>query len=461
MRRGSEGKARALPRRSSGCGTIPSMTWELLAAATALVGRAVLQAADAALLALGADEARAAEHRPGSARRVAWVLALKAQPEPTAAALRAASSGLLAFAAVECALVVDALTTWTPTDLHLAAHLPLQLLAALVAVTAALVLDLAPRSLAAADPLDWALGLAFPAWITCVVLGPPVRLLLRVFRPLLARRGAIARYTPPPPPLDQIERILSDEARAGGSAPPAEMVHGLFSFAERTTKEVMVPRTQVIGVPVDATPQQVIDLLSVEGHTRMPVFDGDLDHIKGVLHAKDVIPLVANPSLIVLHDLLRAPLFVPWNMPIGTLLKEMQVKRSHLALVVDEFGGFEGVVSIEDILAQIVGDLPEEHEAPSQKLRLGPDGSATLPADTRVEDVNQALAAQLPDGDFETLAGLLNSCAGAIPNLGDQFFVGGLELTVAGRDDRRVKMVRVRRAQSAPPPASLPPPRAA
>ena len=113
------------------------------------------------------------------------------------------------------------------------------------------------------------------------------------------------------------------------------MVHGLFAFAERTAKEVMVPRTQVIGVPLDASPQQVIDLLAEEGHTRMPVFEGDLDHVKGVLHAKDVIPLLANPSLIVLQDLVRAPLFVPWNMPIRTLLKEMQQKRSHLALVVD------------------------------------------------------------------------------------------------------------------------------
>jgi putative hemolysin len=433
------------------------VTYELLAAATALIGRAVLQAADAALLALGNDEAKAAEHQPGAARRVEWVLALKREPEPTAAALRAASSGLLAFAAVEFALLVDAVSVSGPGAFHLASQVPLQLLAALLAVAGALVLDLAPRSLAAASPLDWALALAFPAWITCTVLGPPVRLLLKAFSPLLLRRGAVARYTPPPPPLEQIERILTEEARTHGSAPPIEMVHGLFSFAERTAKEVMVPRTQVVGVPIEATPQQVIDLLAEEGHTRMPVFDGDLDHVKGVLHAKDVIPLLANPSLIVLHDLLRAPLFVPWNMPIGTLLKEMQAKRSHLGLVVDEFGGFEGVISLEDILAEIVGDLPEEHEAPSQKLRLGPDGSVLLPAETRVDDLNQALGAQLPDGDFETLAGLLNSCAGAIPQLGDQFFVGGLELTVATRDERRVKQVRVRRAQSAPPPVSLGP----
>jgi CBS domain containing-hemolysin-like protein len=425
---------------------------ELAAAGGALVTRAVLQAADAALLALGTAEAREAEHRPGAGRRVRWVLQLKEEPEPTAAALRAASSGLLAFAAVECALVLGALGAEAIGPAHAAAHLPLQLLAALLAVAGALVLDLAPRSLAAAHPLDWALALAFPSWLTCRLLGPPVRLLLKAFDALLHTQGAIARYTPPPPPLEQIERILSEEVRQGGSAPPVEMVHGLFAFAERTAKEVMVPRTHVVGIPIASTAAQVIDLLALEGHTRMPVFDGDLDHIKGVLHTKDVIPLVANPGLIVLQDLLRAPLFVPWNMPIGALLKEMQQKRSHLALVVDEFGGFEGVVSVEDIISTVVGDLPEEHEQPSPLLRLGVDGSALVPAETRVEELRQALAVQLPEGEFETLAGLLNSCAGAIPQLGDQFFVGGLELTVAARDERRVKQVRIRRAQSAPPP---------
>jgi CBS domain containing-hemolysin-like protein len=279
---------------------------------------------------------------------------------------------------------------------------------------------------------------------------------LRLGDALLLRTGAQARYTPPPPPLEQIERILSEEARSGTSAPPPELVHGLFSFASRTAKEVMVPRTRVIGVPLDAKPEQVIELLAEEGHTRMPAFDGDLDHVKGVLHSKDLIPLLAHPSLVVLQDLLRAPLFVPWNMPMGALLKEMQQKRSHLALVVDEFGGFAGVVSIEDLIEQIVGALPDEHDAPEKRLQLGPDGSAVFSAETRVDELNRALSAALPDGDFETLAGLLNSCAGAIPQTGDRFFVGGLELTVAQRDARRVKQVSVRRAQSGPPPIKQP-----
>src|SRR5438094_5042492 len=186
---------------------------ELLAAGAALAGRALLQAADAAVTAVGEDEVRAA--KPENPRRAAWLLALKRQPEPTAAALRGASSSLLAFAAVACAIVVgDVLFR---AGVHSSSRSSLQLVAGLLAGAVALVIDLAPRSLASARPLSWSLALAAPAWSVCRLLRLPVRLLLKLFDALLLRRGATARYTPPPPPLPEIEKILSDEARGGGT----------------------------------------------------------------------------------------------------------------------------------------------------------------------------------------------------------------------------------------------------
>ena len=424
---------------------------ELLAAGAALGGRALLQAAEAALIAVGEDEVRA--HRAEHPRRTRWLLELKAHPEQAASALRGASSSLLAFAAVACAIVVgDVLFR---AGVHSNSRSTLQLLAGLLAGAVALVLDLAPRSLAAANPLAWGLALAGPAYTVYRLLRGPVRLMLRVFDAMLLRQGATARYTPPPPPLQEIEKILTEEARGGGAgAPSADLVHGLFSFAERTAKEVMVPRTRVVGVPIDATAQQVIDLLAEEGHTRMPVYEGDLDRIRGVLHAKDVIPLLAHPELIVMQDLVRPALFVPWTKPVGELMREMQQKRSLLALVVDEYGGFSGVVTLEDILEEIVGEIRDEHDTEGPVPSFGPDGTALVRAELRVDDLNRALNAQLPDGgDFETLAGLLNEAAGAIPQTGDCFFIGGLELTVVQRDDRRVRLVRIARPKSSAPPA--------
>ncbi len=423
---------------------------ELLAAGAALAARALLQAAEAALIALGEDEIRGAEEQhPWRSR---WLLDLKQHPEPTAAALRGASSGLLAFAAVACAIVVGDLLL--RAGVHSSSRTTLQLLAGLIAGGVTLALDLAPRSLAAASPLAWGLALAGPARVVCLLLNVPVRSMLRLFDALLLRRGATARYTPPPPPLQEIEKILSDEARGGTPGAPApELVHGLFSFAERTAKESMVPRTRVIGVPIDSTPNQVIELLAEEGHTRMPVFEGDLDNIKGVLHAKDVIPLLAHPELIVLQDLVRPALFVPWTKPVGELLREMQLKRSLLALVVDEYGGFSGIVTLEDILEEIVGEIRDEHDTEGPTPAFGPDGTALVRAEMRVDDLNQALGAKLPEeGDFETLGGLLNSAAGAIPQSGDRFYIGGLELTVVQRDERRVRLVRVARPKSSAPP---------
>ncbi len=423
---------------------------ELLAAGGALAGRALLQAADAAIIAVGEDEVRPQKRQ--HPRRAEWLLRLKQNPEPTAAALRGASSSLLAFAAVACAIVVgDVLFR---AGVHSNSRSTLQLVAGLLAGAVALALDLAPRSLAAANPLAWGLALAGPAYFVCAALGGPVRLLLKVFDALLLRRGATARYTPPPPPLQEIEKILSDEARGGAPGAPApELVHGLFSFAERTAKEIMVPRTRVVGVPLDATPAQVIDLLAEEGHTRMPVYEGDLDEIRGVLHAKDVIPLLAHPELIVLQDLLRPPLFVPWTKPVGELLREMQQKRSLLALVVDEYGGFEGIVTLEDILEEIVGEIRDEHDMEGPTPSFGADGTALVRAEMGVGELNRALTAQLPDGgDFETLGGLLNSASGAIPQTGDRFYIGGLELTVVQRDDRRVRLVRIARPKTMPPP---------
>ncbi|MFL5392662.1 MAG: hemolysin family protein [Myxococcales bacterium] len=431
---------------------------ELVAAGAALIGRALLQGEDAAVLAVSEQDLRDAATEPHLATSARRVLELKSDPEATAAALRAAGSALLAFAAVACAIWVNGVLTRAGIARASMSSATLQLLAGIFAGVVALVLDLAPRSLAAARPLRWSLALSSPAWFLCKTLKWPLQLLLRVFDTLLLGSGATARYTPPPPPLEQIERILTGEGRAGEkAAPPPELVHGLFEFAEKTAKEVMVPRTNVVGVPVGSTVDDVLALLAEEGHTRMPVFEDDLDHIKGVLHTKDVIPLLANPELIVLQDLIRPAVWVPWTKRVDEILREMQQKRSHIVMVADEYGGLSGIVTLEDVLELVVGELGEERRPVELPVPpLGPDGTTLVRAETRIEEVNEALGAELPrDGGFETLAGLLNSCAGAIPQTGDRFYVGGLELTVLQRDDRRVRLVRISKATATqPPPAS-------
>ncbi|MFL5370150.1 MAG: CNNM domain-containing protein, partial [Myxococcales bacterium] len=206
---------------------------ELVAAGAALIGRALLQGEDAAVLAVSEQDLRDAATEPHLATSARRVLELKSDPEATAAALRAAGSALLAFAAVACAIWVNGVLTRAGIARASMSSASLQLLAGIFAGVVALVLDLAPRSLAAARPLRWSLALSSPAWFLCKTLKWPLQLLLRIFDTLLLGSGATARYTPPPPPLEQIERILTGEGRAGEkAAPPPELVHGLFEFAE-------------------------------------------------------------------------------------------------------------------------------------------------------------------------------------------------------------------------------------
>jgi len=210
-------------------------------------------------------------------------------------------------------------------------------------------------------------------------------------------------------------------------------------------------------VELDTPVPEIIRRLAEEGHSRVPIYQGHLDQIVGVLHARDLVPMLAHPGLIVLRDLLRPAHFVPWSKPVEQLLREMQRKRLHLALVVDEFGGVMGLCTIEDVLEEIVGDIHDEFEEEDggRAVEPHPDGSFTVLGSASIAEFNRATGAGVPeDGDVETLAGFLNSLAGAIPARGDRFFWHGWIFTVSEADPRRV--TRIRAVRSAPPPRQPP-----
>jgi len=210
---------------------------------------------------------------------------------------------------------------------------------------------------------------------------------------------------------------------------------------------VMVPRTEVLAVDISTPVPEIVRLLAEEGHSRVPVYQDHLDQIAGILHARDLVPLLAHPDLILLRDLLRPAHFVPWSKPVEQLLREMQRKKLHMALVVDEYGGVMGLCTIEDVLEQIVGEIRDEFEEEEGKaVEHHPDGSFTVQGATTLTDFNRAAAADLPlDTGVETVAGFLNAIAGAIPAKGDRFFWRGWVFTVADADPRKVTRVRAAR----------------
>ena len=419
------------PRAWYPIGSLDSLL-ELGLALVALVLRGVLTGADAAMIGVG--RSRADELLRAGDIRAAWLVRLKAGPEGASAGARAGTSLLLALAA--------ALATLAGHRWH--EHVAWYVAAAAGVAGAALAIDLVFRSLCAAHPEPWALRLARPLWFAAWTVGPVARLYRWVADLALEPLGVAARFSNPRMPLEDIERTLVAHARADLTAPAAELIHSVFTFGGKTVKEVMIPRTEVVAIPLDALPDEVVRVLTEEGHTRMPVYTADLDHVVGVLHGKDVLGLLANPSLIVLQDLVRPTIFTPWSKAIGALMKEMQQQRHHIAMVVDEHGGFMGVVTLEDIIEEIVGEIGDEVEGEDKLVEPQPDGAALVRAELRVADFNEHFGAGVPESDaYETLGGFVSSLAGAIPAQGDRFYVGGLELTVARRSDRRVLLLRV------------------
>jgi putative hemolysin len=428
-------------------------SWALWPGCVALLLlRALMAAAESALS--GVSELKAKELATHHGRAGRRVLRLRTHREMTASSLRIGMvlSGFLA--AGVGALAPPAMVQFDVSRLGgiggaLAAPLAGVLFVGLLATVA----DVTARAIASTDPEEAALRLSWLPALLSAVLGPFARVLLGGVNLLLRPFGIRARFEPPPPPLEELERMLAAQAanqKVDASAP--ELIRSVFELSDKRCRDVMVPRTEVIAVEVSTPPNEILRILAEENHSRIPVYRDDIDHIVGVLHARDLIPLLQHPELIVLQDLVRPAVFVPWIKPVGDLLREMQKRRIHMAMVTDEYGGFMGVVTLEDILREIVGDIADEFEQTESLIEKQPDGSFLVDAMLEVEEFAEAFGLPLPEGEYETLGGYLSSLAGSIPEVGDRFTYDGWQFTIASKQGPRLGRVRMTRlkAPSAP-----------
>ncbi len=312
-------------------------------------------------------------------------------------------------------------------------------------------LSAAGRRLGAVHGETVALALAPAAWLLRAPLAPVGRLLAIAVAPLA---GGAGQFSLPRPPLEEMERRLVEYAKDEGTPQDqstSELIHKVFEFREKVARDVMVQRTDVVAMDIDTPVPEIIRVLAEEGHSRIPVYQGSLDHVIGTLHARDMVPLLAHPELIVLRDLLRPPRYVPWSKPVDQLLREMQRLKLHMAVVVDEYGGVMGICTLEDVLEEIVGEIHDEFEADQGRVvEAHADGTFTVRGSAPVSDFNRASGAGIPeDRGYETMAGFLNAVAGAIPGVGDRFLYRGWMFTVAEANPRRATRIRVARLKRA------------
>ena len=244
----------------------------------------------------------------------------------------------------------------------------------------------------------------------------------------------------------EILQVASDgQAQGAVDREEMRMLESALAFGDLRTAEVMTPRVNVVAVPVEATQAEARQAVAQSGHSRLPVYDGDIDNIIGIIHAKDL--LAADPAAEV-RRIMRQPTFVPETKRLDELLRELRVSKVHMVIVLDEFGGTAGVVTLEDMLEEIVGEIGDEHDRPvSPLLKRIDERTAEVDGRIRIDDLNRALAIELPEGpDYDTLAGLMTTQLGFIPPVGEMLNVGRVSLTVSAADARRISRVKVETA---------------
>jgi putative hemolysin len=351
-----------------------------------------------------------------------------------------------------------------------------------VAVTAVLVSRYLPARLGdwvpAAAALVAVLAYAVPAEILKALAGrAPERaapLLLQVLWPieLLAaplawatlwlgeRVGAVVskKRTDPPPAVTETEvALVVTEGEMTGALDheQSEMIRNVLDFGDVTARDVMVPRTQTNAFAVTTPVDEVLHQVADSAHSRYPVYRDTVDNVIGVLHAKDLLRAVARNETKELEPILRSVAFVPESQSAASVLKDMRAGHHHLAVVIDEFGGFSGIVTLEDLLEQIVGDIRDEHDGEEAPIADLGDGRMVVDASVPIEDLSRYLGTDLPDeGDYHTLGGFVTARFGRVPEVGASLSAHGLDFIIREADERRVTKVEIHRQG---PPQSIVP----
>jgi CBS domain containing-hemolysin-like protein len=246
---------------------------------------------------------------------------------------------------------------------------------------------------------------------------------------------------------EELKNLLQMEpGEANVTTQEAEMIDAIFDLGDTTVREVMVPIVDVVMLPETATLIEAVARIQQRGFSRLPIFSQRETNIVGLVTAMDLLRL--GGSVATMRELMRPPLFVPESKRIDDLLREMQKDRVQLAVVVDEYGGATGIVTLEDLVEEIVGEIEDEHDRTSASVERLPDGSYWVSARTNLDELNEALDWNLPKRDYETIAGLVLSTLGRIPRTGEEFQVPGYTITVLEADTRRVMAVKISASRS-------------
>jgi CBS domain containing-hemolysin-like protein len=314
---------------------------------------------------------------------------------------------------------------------------------AIITVLHIVVGEIAPKTYAIRRSEAVTLAVAVPMRAFYVVFRPVVALLNWMSNAMLDMAGIHPAgehdvHTP-----DELRYLIAESSKQGAlEVSEQELIENVFEFTETTAAQVMVPRSKITALDGDLPVADLLDTVMREGYSRLPVYSHSIDTIIGIIYAKDLLTLMHHRDLIILQDVLHAPYVVQEDVKIKRLLRDMQRDKVHMAIVIDEFGGTAGLLTLEDIIEELVGNIQDEYDDEAPLHTNQTSDAIELDASIRIDEANEFLLEPLPESDdYETLGGMINNYAGRIPAAGDVVPLETYECTVLSATPRRVERV--------------------
>jgi putative hemolysin len=319
--------------------------------------------------------------------------------------------------------------------------------------------ELVPRSLARHSAERGALAVVPPMNALARLFTPFIWLLKTSSRFVVTILGVDTGVEDRPHSVAELQMLVAASERGGViESDQRDMLDAVFTFGDTTVRELMVPRTEIVCVDVETSLTDVVHLVSQNPISRVPVYEGSLDKVIGILHSKDMIRAI-QPAMrnLTLRQLMREPFLVPDSQRADELLHQFRVRHEHMAIVLDEYGGTAGLVTLDDLLAEIVGEVGDATSEIAPDILRAPDGSATINGLTSIGDVNEAFNLDLVDPNYDTIGGFIMGRLGRIPRVGDDVELKsyGLLIHVEEMDRMRIERVRLTRVEPGTDPASV------
>ncbi|MGA8892037.1 MAG: hemolysin family protein [Anaeromyxobacteraceae bacterium] len=429
-------------------------TWEWIAAAGIVLGSAIASASETALTALGDIKARQLYETGG--RRASMLKVWIEHPERVLSAVLVTNT----LFNIAGGVLAGEIAAGFAFRYGVSQATALGVATGIATVAVLFAGEVVPKTLAKRHPVRFAIALIPVVSAISFVLWPVSMGLVRATHGLMRLFGGGKQPPGPAVTSEEIEYIIEMGTREGVlDEVKEELLNSVLEFADRVVKEIMVPRTRMVALDRDASRDELVRVVTENPYSRMPVYEGSADDIVGILMVRDIVLEIARgPGPIPWERVLKPAFFVPEQMKVSRLLKEMQRRKTHLAVVVDEFGGTSGVVTLEDVLEEIVGEIQDEGDAEAAPVRSVGSGvwmaDATVPLreleefidrETGVDPGTRGVLRFPDEGDYETLGGYVTATAGRVPAVGAHVDLEGFRFTVRGADERRVTRVEIAR----------------